>query len=89
MPATYTYNDGIEDAKREIVRAWEQAGEPFQTHMEMVLGLMSRLDSLKRRPRRKRAPKIKASSGSPLDKILDEDRIKGPARHLGLGQTPS
>lgn len=79
MPAIYTYNDGIEDAKREIVHAWNEAGEPFQAHMQMVLGLMSRLDNLKRRPRRKRLPKIKAT-GSPLDKILDEDRIKGPAR---------
>ncbi len=79
MPASYTYNDGIEDAKREIVHAWEEAGEPFQSHMALVLNLMSRLDSLKRRSRRKRTPKPK-TTGSPLDKILDEDRIKGPAR---------
>lgn len=79
MPATYTYNDGIEDAKREIVHAWEAAGEPFQAHMEMVLGLMTRLDRLKRPSRRKRAPKPIATGG-PLDKILDEDRIRGPAR---------
>jgi len=79
MPATYTYNDGIEDAKREIVKAWEEAGEPFQVHMEMVLGLMSRLDRLKRPSRQKRTPKLKIQ-GDPLAKILDEDRIKGPAR---------
>lgn len=79
MPATYTYNDGIEDAKREIVRAWEQAGEPFQAHMEMVLDLMSRLDRLKRPSRRKRTPKL-VGAGVGLNKILDEDRVPGPAR---------
>lgn len=79
MPATYTYNEGIEDAKREIVHAWEEAGEPFQAHMAMVLGLMSRLDRLKRPSRRKRLPRT-MDIGDPLDKILDEDRIKGPAQ---------
>jgi len=45
----------------------------------MVLGLMGRLDGLKRPSRRKRLPEYKITGG-PLAKILDEDRIKGPAR---------
>jgi hypothetical protein len=80
MPATYTYNDALEDAKRCVMQAWEEKfDETVPEHMDLVLAIMGRLERLKRPSRRKRQPKS-AIAGGPLDKILDEDRIKGPAR---------
>jgi hypothetical protein len=80
MPATYTYNDALEDAKRCVIKAWEEKfDETVPEHMDLVLAIVGRLEDLKRPSRRKRAPKP-AQTGGPLAKILDEDRIKGPAR---------
>jgi hypothetical protein len=80
MPATYTYNGALEDAKRCVMQAWEEKfDETVPEHMDLVLAIVGRLDGLKRPSRRKRTPKLK-TLGGPLDKILDEDRIKGPAR---------
>lgn len=56
MPATYTYNDAIEDAKREIMQAWEEIGGDLSTHMPLALKLIGRLDALKRPMRQKRRP---------------------------------
>ena len=80
MPATYTYNDAIEDAKRCVVKAWEEKfDETAPEHMNLVLAIIGRLDDLKRGTRRKRSSKS-TMTGAPLDKILDEDRIKGPVQ---------
>jgi hypothetical protein len=60
VPATYTYNDGIEDAKRELVDEWKHAfseTEP-EKHMRFVLDLIGRLERLKRPSRRKRTPRL-------------------------------
>jgi predicted RNA polymerase sigma factor len=58
MPAAYTYNDAIEDAKSAVVRAWENAGEPYEPHMKLVLEIVGRLENLKRPSRRKRAARM-------------------------------
>lgn len=57
MPATYTYNDAIDDAKRAVMRAWEEkfaATEP-EKYMSIVLEIVGRLDRMKRPSRRKRS----------------------------------
>ena len=81
MPATYTYNDGIEDAKGAVVQAWDAGfdADAPEKQMKLMMDIVGRLDGLKRRERRKRTPKPVAA-GAGLDKILDEDRIKGPAQ---------
>lgn len=81
MPATYTYNDAIEDAKQCVMKAWEEKFDEATAsqHMDLAIAIVGRMDRLKRPLRRKRSPKP-TLTGGPLDKILDEDRIKGPAR---------
>ena len=59
MPATYTYNDAIEDAKGVVAHAWEDAGEPHEVHMNLMLEIVGRLDKLKRPSRRKRKQPIR------------------------------
>lgn len=57
MPATYTYNDALEDAKRTVMHAWEdgfEEGDP-EKHMKIVLDIVGRLEKLKRPSRRKRS----------------------------------
>lgn len=81
MPATYTYNDALEDAARCVMQALEEKfDETVPEQVDLALAIMGRLERLKRPSRRKRLPKSPITSHSPLDKILDEDRIKGPAR---------
>lgn len=56
MPATYTYNDALEDAKSAAMRAWEDkfsADEP-ERFMKIILDIVGRIDELKRPSRRKR-----------------------------------
>lgn len=57
MPATYTYNDGIQDASREIADALDKAdGDPV-FRMSLLLEVIGRLERLKRPSRqRRRAP---------------------------------
>jgi hypothetical protein len=56
MPATYTYNDAIENAKSVVVKAWEEVftGKD-DAHMKLILSIVGRLDALKRPSRRKRS----------------------------------
>jgi hypothetical protein len=54
MPATYTYNDAIEDAERELVQAWAATGGEVDM-LPLVLNAIGRFDALKRRSRRKRS----------------------------------
>ncbi len=57
MPATYTYNDAIDDAKVAAMKAWQDEfseNEP-EKYMKLVLSIVGRLEKLKRPSRRKRA----------------------------------
>lgn len=54
MPATYTYNDAIEDSKKVVVTAWDEQPYP-ETHLAVMLSIIGRLDDMKRPSRRKRS----------------------------------
>lgn len=55
MPATYTYNDAIEDAKGVVAKAWAESSEHPEIHMKLMLDIIGRLGKLKRQSRRKRS----------------------------------
>jgi hypothetical protein len=62
MPATYTYNDALKDAKKAILDEWERAtseDEP-EKYMRFVLDVIGRLEQLKRPARRKRTKAVEA-----------------------------
>jgi hypothetical protein len=59
MPATYTYNDAIDDAKTVIAHAIQETVAPLddvtaEPYIKLMLALADRLDALKRPSRRKR-----------------------------------
>ena len=56
MPATYTYNDAIEDAQSVVVKAWEEQPDPA-IQMTLMLSIVGRLENLKRSSRRRRPPR--------------------------------
>lgn len=57
MPATYTYNDALDDAKSAVVQAWEAGFDESapEKHMKIVLDIVGRLEKMKRPSRRKRS----------------------------------
>lgn len=63
MPATYTYNDGIDDAKAAVVRAWEAESDP-EKYMKIMLDIVGRLEKLRRPNRRKRPRRDRATAVS-------------------------
>lgn len=65
MPATYTYNDAIDDAKMALMEAWEEKfseAEP-EKYMPIILNIVGRLEQLKR-PSRRRRPKLPQPLGA-------------------------
>jgi hypothetical protein len=42
MPATYTYNDALEDAVRVVVKAWEETSD-YAAQMPFMLNMLIRL----------------------------------------------
>jgi hypothetical protein len=60
MPATYTYNDGIDDAKAAIVAVVDEVIKPLDAaasehYVLLLLAMGRRLEQLKRPTRAKRS----------------------------------
>ena len=80
MPATYTYNDAIDDARGAVFRAIDVKIKPLderqaKDYIDLMLAIGIELDRLKRPSRRRGVPDQKATKPKdPLAKIVDADR---------------
>jgi hypothetical protein len=70
MPATYTYNDAIEDAASAVAHVLDEAGGDPVLRMHILLEVVGRLERLKRTIRRPR----RASTQVPHDRLTNQEK---------------